>query len=76
MEEIVSIRAVDGVLAIQDDLKDYVDRGSALDNMNLLDFFLNTYDGATSLCSHIMMLPGRLTWDIAMFTAIPGCGEL
>ena len=30
----------------------------------------------TSLCSHIMMLPGRLTWDIAMFTAIPGCGEL
>lgn len=49
MEEIVSIRAVDGVLAIQDNLKDYVDRGSALDNMNLLDFFLNTYDGAMTV---------------------------
>jgi len=46
MEEIVTIKAVEGVLAIQDDLKDYVDRGAALDDMNLLSFFLNTYDGS------------------------------
>ena len=32
------------MLTIKDDLKDYVDRGVALEHYSLLDFFLNTYD--------------------------------
>jgi hypothetical protein len=39
------LKAVDGVLTIKDDLKDYVDRGSAMADWNMLDFFLNTYEG-------------------------------
>ena len=44
MEETVNLKAVDGVLTIQDDLKDYVDRGTALEDVNMLNFFLNTYE--------------------------------
>src|SRR5882672_9973845 len=43
-EDIVTITVVDGALSIRDDLKEYADRGSQLHDMNLLDFFLNTYE--------------------------------
>jgi hypothetical protein len=41
----VTMTAVEGTLTIKDDLKDYVDKGTALAKCNFLDFFLNTYDG-------------------------------
>jgi hypothetical protein len=44
-DETAIITAVDGVLTLKDDLKDYGDRGDQLANLNFLDFFLNTYDG-------------------------------
>ena len=43
-EDIVTIMVVDGALSIRDDLKEYADRGSQLHHMNLLEFFLDTYE--------------------------------
>ena len=40
----MNLKAVDGALTIQDDIKDYIDRGMALEGMNLLDFFLTMYE--------------------------------
>ena len=45
MEETVTLKAIDGVLTVKDDLKDYVDRGNAMANWNMLAFFLDTYEG-------------------------------
>lgn len=44
-DDIVTLVPVDGVLQIQDQLKDYIDRGNELEDMNLLDFLLDTYKG-------------------------------
>jgi len=44
-DETTIITAVDRVLTIKDNLKDYVDHGDQLANLNFLDFFLNTYNG-------------------------------
>jgi len=44
-DETAIITAVDGVLTLKDDLKDYSDRGDQLANFNVLEFSLNTYDG-------------------------------
>src|SRR5882762_10518515 len=43
-EDTVELIAVDGVLEIKDQLKQYVDRGESLEPMNLLAFFLDTYE--------------------------------
>jgi hypothetical protein len=43
-EDTVELIAVDGVLEIKDQLKQYVNRGESLEPMNLLGFFLNTYE--------------------------------
>jgi hypothetical protein len=42
-EDTVELIAVDGVLEIKDQLKQYVNRGESLEPMNLLAFFLDTY---------------------------------
>ena len=44
MDEIAIITTIDGMLTVKDDLKEYVDCGVVLEDYNLLDFFLNTYD--------------------------------
>jgi len=44
----VNLTAVDGVLTMQDDVKDYVDRGLDLAQMSFLDFFKNTYEGESA----------------------------
>ena len=43
-DETINLTAVDGVLTMQDDIKDYMDRGPQLAFMSFLDFFLNTYE--------------------------------
>jgi hypothetical protein len=65
MEEMVTLTAVEGVLTIKDELKDYVDWGPELTNCNLLDFFLNTYDGdlvLSSLSNHGQKLNERVQY--------------
>ena len=44
----MNLTAVDGVLTMQDNVKDYVDRGLDLAQMSFLDFFLNTYEGESA----------------------------
>ena len=41
----VPLTAVKGILTIKDGMKDYLNCGPAMANMNFLDFFLNTYEG-------------------------------
>ena len=45
MEETVTLKAIDEVLTVKDDLKDYVDQGNAMADWNMLAFFLDTYKG-------------------------------
>ena len=35
----------EGVFVLKDQLKEYQDRGEALESMNFFDYFTNTYDG-------------------------------
>src|SRR5882762_4653836 len=44
-DETAIITVVDGVLTLKDNLKDYINCGDQLANLNFLDFFLNTYNG-------------------------------
>ena len=38
---------VEGKLQVKDQIKEYIDRGEALENWSYLDFFLGTYEGKT-----------------------------
>jgi hypothetical protein len=44
-DDTVHIEIVEGRLRVKDQIKEYIDRGDALENWGYLDYFLGTYDG-------------------------------
>ena len=44
-DEIVTIEMMEGQLRIKDQVREYIDRGDALQSYCYMDFFLETYDG-------------------------------
>ena len=45
MDQTVILTAVDGILTMQDDTKDYADRGTEMSEMSFFNFFIDTYEG-------------------------------
>ena len=44
----INVEIVEGKLRVKDQVREYMDRGDALESCSYLDYFLNTYDGKPS----------------------------
>lgn len=45
-KDYLGVEVVDGKLELRDQMRQYADRGDALEDHNYLDFFINTYEGS------------------------------
>ena len=65
---------VDEILTIQDNLKDYINCGTALEQVNLLNLFLNTYERDV-VVPFTGVGPGRLQSACVSYLEGTSCGK-